>query len=148
MPPILNTFEVLAHSSHLAPFRKKLRSLLEEAGFDEKKTHDVLLSVDEVLTNVIRHAYGSQNENQGPDKIRVSFSNSEDRAEIVIEDQGPSFDPSRFPSPSLPPEKPGGLGIHLVRSLIDELHYESLKPKGNRLRLVKYKNKKERKNQP
>jgi len=64
--------------------------------------------------------------------------------EVLIEDQGPCFDPRRVPPPKLPSRKPGGLGIYLVRTLMDEVHHESLKPQGNRLQLVKYKVKKER----
>lgn len=139
MPPEVKTFEVKAEAKSLPSFRKELRSLLEQAGFEAKATHDFVLSVDEVLANVIRHGYGG---NRG-EKIHISFSDLGDRAEILIEDHGPCFDPREVPSPELPREKPGGLGIHLIRTLTDELHYEALKPVGNRLRLVKYKRKKE-----
>lgn len=133
------TFEITAKSASLAPFRKKLGALLETAGFDAKATHDVLLSVDEILTNIIRHAYGNQGAKSENSKIHVSFSDLKDKVQIQIEDKGPCFDPRNVPEPELPREKPGGLGIHLVRCLIDEINYEPLKPRGNRLRLVKYK---------
>lgn len=144
MSTAVNSFEVEAKTSSLAPFRKKLRSLLEEAGFGSKSVHDLVLSVDEVLTNIIRHACGGSSVSFEEGHIRVSFSNLSDRVEIAVEDHGPCFDPLKVPSPKLPPDKPGGLGIHLVRSLTDEVHYEPLKPQGNRLRLVKYKKEKER----
>ena len=135
------TFEVAPEAENLAPLRKKLRSVFEEAGFDEKAVNDLLLSVDEVLVNVIRHGYEGTCE--GKEKIRITFSDWEDHAEISIEDKSPCFDPRKIAEPKLPPDKPGGLGIHLIRTLTDELHYEALRPAGNRLRLVKYK--KERK---
>lgn len=144
MSRAVSTFEVPAKVSTLAPFRKKLQSLLKDAEFDSKATHDVLLSVGEVLTNAIRHGYGCKAGEREKGKIRVSFSGFDDRAEIVIEDEGPCFDPREVPAPKLPSEKPGGLGIFLVRSLMDEVHYEPLKPQGNRLRLVKFKKAKER----
>ena len=144
MSTAVNTFDVEAKASSLAPFRSKLRSLLEASGFNSKMTHDLLLSVDEVLTNVIRHAYGGKSQDSEGDKIHVALSDFVDRVEITIEDRGPCFDPLRVPSPKLPPDQPGGLGIHFIRSLTDEVHYESLKPQGNRLRLVKYKKGKER----
>lgn len=138
-----STFEIEAKSTSLSPFRSKLRSLVESAGFDAKTTHDILLCVDEILANVIRHGYG---EEAGTDekKIHVSFSEFADRVEVLIEDQGLCFDPLSIPLPELPPQKPGGLGLYLVRSLSDEVHYEALRPRGNRLRLVKYKKGKER----
>lgn len=144
MPTPANTFEIEARSSSLPPFRKKLRSLLEGAGFDDKPCHDILLSVDEVLTNVIRHGYGHKAGENDKDKIHVSFADFRDRIEIQVEDRGPCFDPRELPAPKLPSTKPGGLGIHLVRSLMDKIDYEPLRPQGNRLRLVKYKRGRER----
>ena len=138
------TFELKAESNGLPPFRKKLQSLLQSAHFNEKSVHEVLLSVDEVLTNVIRHAY----RNQASNKMHVTVSLLEDRVEIAIQDEGPCFDPRTIPAPELPREKPGGLGIYLVRSLMDEIEYEPLSPRGNRLRLVKFKMKKEKNQKP
>ena len=139
-----NKFEIEAKSENLPPFRKKLRSLLEAAGFAEKPTHDILLSVDEVLTNVIRHAYGGKSSVKGEPKIQITVSEHVDRVEILVEDQGPCFDPRTIPAPKLPSTKPGGLGIYLVRTLMDEMDYEAVKPKGNRLRLTKYKKERKR----
>lgn len=144
----VNTFQIEPESSRLAPFRRRLRSLLEQAGFDERGTQDILLSIDEVLTNVIRHGSRGLGPGAGKDKISISFSDNGDRAEILIEDRGPSFDPRRVPNPQLPSETPGGLGIYLIRSLMDEMDYEPLVPQGNRLRLVKYKKGKERNLKP
>lgn len=144
MCPSKRTFEVAAGTDNLAPFRSELRTLLlEKGGFDSKTINDILLSVDEALTNVIRHAYKGGNEKTGQGKIRVIFSDFPDRAEILIEDKGPCFDPCKAPLPELPSKKPGGLGIYLFRSLMDEVHYKPLCPQGNQLQLVKYKKRKE-----
>lgn len=142
MPPATKKFEIEADARNLSPLRVELRAALEAAGFDSKAVHGLLLSVDEVLTNIIRHAYGEATNQIKKGRIRVSLSDQGDRMEITIEDGGPCFDPRQVSTPKLPREKPGGLGIHLVRSLTDEIHYEPLRPQGNRLRLVKYKTKK------
>lgn len=147
MPPAASaSFEITAESQNLPPLRSKLRGLLESAGFDEMGSHNILLSVDEVLTNVIRHGLGGAANGGADGKIRISFIDQGDRVEIQVEDPGPCFDPRTLPPPKLPSEKPGGLGIYLVRSLMDEIDYEPLKPQGNRLRLVKYKNGKKERN--
>jgi len=93
---------------------------------------------------VIRHGLGHKSGENDRDKIHISFADFKDRIEIQVEDRGPCFDPREVPTPKLPSTKPGGLGIHLVRSLMDEINYEPLKPQGNRLRLVKYKRGRER----
>ena len=148
MPAAVNTFEIEAKSTSLAPLRKKLRSLLETSGFEAKVVHNLLLSVDEVVTNVIRHAYGEKAGAAGGNKIYLAVSDFADRVEIRVEDDGPFFDPLKAPPPQLPREKPGGLGIYLVKSFTDEVHYEPREPRGNRLRLVKLKQGKGRNSKP
>ena len=139
MGPTRYTFEVAARSETTAPFRRKLRILLENSDFDAEAVRDILLSVDEALTNVIRHAYKNREKEKKKGEIRLTFSDLGDRAEILIEDKGSCFDPCKAPLPELPSKKPGGLGIYLFRSLMDEVNYQPLKPQGNQLRLVKYK---------
>ena len=148
MSTMTNHFEVIAESASLAPLRKKLKSVFETGGFDDKMIHEILLSVDEVLTNVIRHGCGVKSGQSGKEKINISILDNGDRVEILVEDRRPCFDPRTIPAPKLPLENPGGLGIHFVRSLMDEVDYEALRPQGNRLRLVKYKKKKERNSEP
>jgi len=127
-------FELIASSEVLSPLRKELRQILSEAGWEKKATEEILLAVDEALTNIIRHAYGGK-----PDKMAVSVLTADDKVEIVLEDQGRKFDPTQVPPPELPRHKPGGLGVHFIRTIMDQMIYEAQQPSGNRLRLIKYK---------
>lgn len=127
-------FELIASSEVLSPFRKELRQILSEAGWDKKAAGEILLAVDEALTNVIRHAYRGK-----PGKMTVCVDAPDDKIEIVIEDQGIKFDPTRVPSPELPRQKPGGLGVHFIRTIMDQMIYDGGRPEGNRLRLIKHK---------
>ena len=127
-------FELNASSEVLSPFRKELRQILSHAGWEKKTTEEILLAVDEALTNIIRHAYqGSSG------KMMVSVLASDDKIEIVLEDRGMKFDPTQVPSPELPRHRPGGLGIHFIRTIMDQMIYDDQDPAGNRLRLIKYK---------
>lgn len=138
----MHTFEIEIDPKSLAPLRNQLRDLLTKAGLSEKGVNDTLLSVDEVLANVMRHGYGeSAAPEKKHEKIRITLQDEADRIEVTIQDRCHCFDPRKIPEPKLPRKKPGGLGIHLVRTLMDGLEYESLKPEGNRLRLIKYKSK-------
>ena len=127
-------FELIASSAVLSPLRKELRQILSEPGWEKKTTEEVLLAVDEALTNIIRHAYQGQ-----PGKMTISVSASGDKIEIVLEDQGIKFDPTQVPSPELPRHKPGGLGVHFIRTIMDEMVYDDQYFEGNRLCLIKHR---------
>lgn len=127
-------FVLKSESSELQPFRKQVRELLSKWNWSDKQIGEWALVLDEALTNVMRHAYpGIVGE------IVIEAIDSEKQTEFLIEDHGNSFDPTQLPPPDLPKETPGGLGVHLIRSLTDRFEYDSSFKKGNRIRLVRYK---------
>jgi len=85
---------------------------------------DLNLALEEFLTNVIKYSYGDNQEHL----ININISLIEDEIITVIEDDGNSFNPLEISEPDIkkPPEKRkvGGLGIHLIRNLFDQLKYE------------------------
>jgi anti-sigma regulatory factor (Ser/Thr protein kinase) len=129
-------FELNASSEVLSPLRKELRQILNHAGWEKKTTEEILLAVDEGLTNIIRHAYQG-----GTGKMAVSATVADDKIEIVLEDWGKKFDPTQLPPPELPRLKPGGLGVHFIKTIMDQVIYEGQDPDRNRLRLIKRKSK-------
>jgi serine/threonine-protein kinase RsbW len=99
---------------------------LEEAmgayGFSPENILDTQLAVEEVITNVIVHGY------RGPGNIiHLSCRFTGDLAEIRVSDSAPRFDPLLLPEPELDADienrKIGGLGIYLVRQVMDSLSY-------------------------
>ena len=129
-------FELIASSEVLSPLRKELREFLGGSGWEKQAVEEVLLAVDEALTNIIRHAYQGK-----PGKMTLAVDVSPDKIEIVLEDQGEKFDPTQMALPELPRQKPGGLGVHFIRAIMDQVIYEGDKVDGNRLRLIKHKTK-------
>ncbi len=129
-------FELNASSEVLSPFRKELRQILGQTGWEKKTTEEILLAVDEALTNIIRHAYQEK-----PGKMTVSVAAADDKIEIVVEDRGKKFDPTQVPSPELPRHRPGGLGVHFIRTIMDQMIYDDQDPAANRLHLIKHKTK-------
>ena len=108
--------------------------MLSQTGWEKKTTEEILLAADEALTNIIRHAYQGK-----PGKIAVSVAATDDKIEIVLEDQGKKFDPTQVPSPELPRHRPGGLGVHFIRTIMDQMIYDDQDPEVYRLRLIKHK---------
>src|SRR5690349_5890446 len=86
--------------------------------------HAVQLLLDEVVFNIIRHAY----DDVAAHDIGVSLSLKGSRLKIEIEDDGKPYDPTTTPAPNLDlpiDERPiGGLGVHIVRSLVESMHYD------------------------
>ncbi len=81
------------------------------------------LALDEILTNIISYAYDDAKEHI----IVIRLSLDQEKWTVEVEDDGRPFNPLNAPEPDtkqLLGERPiGGLGIHLVRKLIDELEY-------------------------
>lgn len=111
----------------------------EAAGLDERAVYAVQLAVDEASTNVIEHAYGGE----GRGEIEITCSINTDGLTVALRDHAPRFDPERVPSPNLHDsleERNGrGLGLYLVRQLMDEVRFDFAFDAGNTLTMVKRK---------
>ncbi len=114
----------------------------KKSGLDETAVFHVELACDEACTNIIEHAYGAENVG----RIEVSWQVDGDQFTITIHDSGGSFNPNKIPSPlNTIPTNPddfediqvGGLGIHFMRELMDEVKYDFDSKKGNTLIMVK-----------
>lgn len=109
------------------------------AGLDEKASYAVQMAVDEACTNIIEHAYGGE----GKGEIRLACTIKRDGLQIVITDQGQSFDPHKIPKLNtqapLSKRKQRGMGIFFIRNLVDELEYKFNTPQGNQLILLKHR---------
>jgi serine/threonine-protein kinase RsbW len=100
-----------------------VRSYAADAGLEEDMTSHVDLSLDEALTNIIRHGY----HNRPPGAITVSLETLGDRLRVIVADSGREFNPLQYPAPAVPTLLEAapveGLGIHLMRSFADTLEY-------------------------
>ncbi len=94
----------------------------ELAGLDDHAVWEVQLAADEAVTNVIQHSYAHQ-----PGPITVQTEVVDGAFRITIIDQGRQFDPDQVPEPDLvsPLEerKTGGLGLYLMRKLMDQVTF-------------------------
>jgi anti-anti-sigma factor len=105
-------------------------------GLNEREAFAVSMAVDEACTNIIEHAYGTD---EGP--IEIACRREDDDCIIVIRDQGRPFDPFKIPEPDL--EAPleerevGGLGLFFMRQLMDEVNFHFDPDLGNVLTMVR-----------
>jgi anti-sigma regulatory factor (Ser/Thr protein kinase) len=87
--------------------------------------YKIMLALEEAVTNVINHAFADV---PPPHRIRVRLDVSDVLLAAEVIDNGRIFDPTSAPDPdlTLPLEErtPGGLGIHLMRHVMDRLYYK------------------------
>ncbi|HOF18240.1 MAG TPA: ATP-binding protein [Phycisphaerae bacterium] len=124
---------VLSTPAHLPVVRAAVEKVCELAGVDEQAIGGVVLSVDEAMTNIIRHAYDGHDDQ--PIEIELSVTDSALR--IRLRDFGRSVDPAEIRSRELDDVRPGGLGVHIMQECMDSVSYEPAEGGGTRLTLTK-----------
>lgn len=128
---------VPAQVENLALIGDFITSVARRVGLSEKQVFEVQLATDEACTNVIEHAYRS-----AEGSVHIVCLLDEDGLEVQIHDTGDSFDPEKVTAPNLdaPLEdrNMGGLGLHFMRSVMDEVRFE-FNQHGNHLRMIKRK---------
>ena len=111
----------------------------KQAGLNETQVYAVQLAVDEASTNIIEHGYGQE----CPSRIDITCDVQEDGLKVVIYDDAEPFNPETVSEPeinvSLDEIKPRGLGIFLMRQMMDEVNYQSSSDTGNTLTMVKHR---------
>jgi serine/threonine-protein kinase RsbW len=108
----------------------------ENAHVDPNTCMDLQLATEEACANVITHAYAG-----GGGEFCVRFEARGADAVITIHDRGRAFDPASVPPPNFDrplEERPlGGLGLHLMHQLMDEVNFTFSSETGNTLVMVK-----------
>jgi CheY-like chemotaxis protein len=134
-PSSATSIERPARLEELPTLLEFVRSRLVEAGAGDAVWQALRLAVDEACTNVIVHGYRGA---VGP--IRLSVVVGEGQAVVTVADDAPPFDPEAIPPPDLDSawavRREGGLGWHLIRSMVDEVRHRAGE-RGNVLTLVK-----------
>ncbi len=118
-----------------------VRSFIEfhgrELKLGNKEIAHISLAVDEACTNIIKHAYKDSKNG----KIKIKIYKKKNKLLVKLTDKGSHFDPSIIPDPNVEAsqkmKKGGGLGMFLMKKIMDEVEY-SAKGKGNELILIKY----------
>ena len=118
--------------ANLAAVRKAVESFARNHGFAESCCGDVGLCINEILANVIRHAYNDRTDR--PIEVRARV----DGEELIVEirDWGNGVDPSSVPAKPYDPLTPGGVGLICIRELMDQVTYHP-QPDGMLTRMIK-----------
>lgn len=124
-----------------------VRAGAEAAGLDKSAIFGIELACDEAATNIIEHAYGTEDAGS----ITTSYSVTAEAFTVTMQDNGRSFDPETIPPPpnvatettEVTPDElakqlqVGGLGLHMIRKLMDEVYFSFDQDQGNTLVMIK-----------
>ena len=128
---------VKSKTENLSLIRDFVSEKALDAGLPVTAVEKIMLAVDEACTNIIKHAYKSSPEGE----IILNVEYDDEKFTITIIDYGKSFNPESIPQPDLQKyyreHKVGGLGIYLMKSLMDDVKYTSIPGKYNQVLLSK-----------
>ena len=132
--------ELISQARYLCCVREMTMAAMTRIGFDSLESSKIALAVDEALANIICHGY-----NRAPSgRIWLSIAPLPGRApdqpagvRIVIEDEAAQVDPEGIRGRDLDKVRPGGLGVHIIREVMDSAEYAKRDGKGMRLILEK-----------
>lgn len=120
---IIMDLTIKNHLEEIDLVDRKISLLADEYELDGSTVRKIRLACDDLLNNVISYAYDDKSDHY----INIQMTKTKDRIKIIITDDGKPFDPFSQPSPdissSLENRKIGGLGIHLVRNLMNKVAY-------------------------
>ena len=114
--------------------RQAATAMAQLAGLTETEAHAVTLAVNEACTNVIKHAYGYKHD----EEMVLTCELYADRLMFRVRDFGAKADPACIKGRDLEDVKPGGLGVHFIRGVMDEVEYDTRGKVGTELRMVKH----------
>lgn len=124
---------------YLCGARELVGCIARRIGFSDMDCSKIALAVDEALSNIIRHGYDRAFDKPiwlGITPIRPD-ANAIGGIVIVIEDEAKQVDPDAVKGRDLGDIKPGGLGVHIIHEVMDEVSYQKREAKGMRLVMTK-----------
>jgi anti-sigma regulatory factor (Ser/Thr protein kinase) len=156
--------QILSQPRYLCGAREMVAAVAKRIGFSDLSCSQIALAIDEALANVMRHGYSDRPDGPiwlsvwplsqqaaprrkaDPDETasRPAAENGKPASpsapvglRIVIEDEAKQIDPSSIKGRDLEDIRPGGLGVHIIRHVMDCVDYAKRDGKGMRLTLEK-----------
>ena len=124
MPSHKYAFELKSDLSELESLCQHLHKFGQAAGLSEACITDVNICLDELFTNIVSYGFEDDLEHI----VRFTMDLDNQVLTVCIEDEGIPFNPLDKKDPEVPADlkdvRIGGLGIHIVRKLMDDICYQ------------------------
>lgn len=122
--------EVTSNPEYVSIIRLTVSGIANKIGFSLDDIEDIKVAVSEACTNAIKHSLD--------DKFLVQFSVLENGLTIEVEDKGTGYDVESLQEPDLTNPKESGLGLFIIKTLMDEVSTISNSNVGTRVKMTKY----------
>jgi serine/threonine-protein kinase RsbW len=133
-----DTLHIESRTERLIAVRDFVSAAAREFGFTDEEISKIALAVDEACTNVIKHAYEFDPHKQ----LTITVKGSDGAFEVSIRDTGKQFNGSNLQPPDMKEYlthfRRGGLGVYLMKTLMDKIEYKFEPGQPNEVRLTKY----------
>lgn len=127
---------MVSDPKYLCVARATIAALANRCGFSDHHAGQVALALDESLCNVINHGYDRRPDQ--PIHVRAWPVAEPLGIRIVVEDRARQVDPELIRPRDLDDIRPGGLGVHIIREIMDTVTYEKRKGGGMRLTMIRH----------
>jgi serine/threonine-protein kinase RsbW len=119
-------FNILSDYTNVGEVNKNIKAFLSANGVEQHICHAVDICLTEAINNVIKHSY----KNDFTRNVEIQVSKDSNFFEIVIIDDGLSRKNLEIPQLQFDPNDinnlpEGGMGLYIIRQLMDELKYET-----------------------
>lgn len=139
MMPIRRELRIANELSELNRVRDEVAAAIIAGGFPTETTNRIIIAVDEAVTNIIEHGYDDIPAGQG--MIDIAMQVDPGTFAITITDQGDAFDPRSLSDVDIQRHvaagRSGGLGVFLIRKIMDVVDYHHETGRHNRLKMIK-----------
>ncbi len=132
---------ITSELQQLPQVRDLVAQALHRGRFPDRYLNRLMIVADEAVSNIIEHGYGG-NADQAATTIHIALTVTTEEFRIMITDQGLSYDPNESDEVDIVNHvnsgRSGGLGVSLMRKIMDVIEYQYQAGRRNRLLLVKF----------
>ena len=122
--------EISSNPEYVSVIRLTASGIANKIGFPIDDIEDMKVAVSEACTNAIKHS--------DDDKFNIVFKILKNGLTIEIHDNGKGYDVNSIKTPDLENPKESGLGLFIIKTLMDDLSIESVENEGTVIKMTKY----------
>ncbi len=130
---------ILSDPKNLGVVRAAAEKMARQEGFAPSDVDGIVLAIDEALANVMKHGYEGRKDRDIHIRLEALPGNQGRLGlQVTLRDRGRQVDPTCIKGRDLKDVRPGGLGVHIIQTVMDHVEYRCLEEGGMQLRMVKY----------